>query len=499
MRKASLPTGRLFINILLIAGLIGILAVYAVIVSDLPSRLYTADQWAYLSYNTGRSITQSAPTFEAEMDEMKVGEGEAVASDFFDWKTKVNATLQARYEAQSGVNITVYDLDYQSEYLLTYPGTVERTRVTLFFPFPNNLQTLHDVSFLVDGEEPPNAQYTVGGISWQADLMTDRDHTININYKADGVNSFAYGLQQNRRSDVDVTLTVLGVAGSQVPQSSLPPTDVVNLEDGERFSWEFPGLIPNRDIQINLPRHLSYAQRVAQLQSDFRTIGNLAPILIGTFLLSLAALLRFSGQRLPFESYLMIGFALALFYPALTFLSGLLGVAPAAVVCLVVVSALVIIFMGFTIGFKGTWWRVGILLVVFLGIFSLGLLTPWHRLLITGGGLVLAATFMITYARRVIPPEPEQEVKPEPEENLEPERPPEISLTPSPEVEAAPEETKGYCPQCGRERGDDYAFCPGCGYATEGLLRCQNCSREQHVSTEVEEIFCLHCGDALKS
>ena len=75
-----------------------------------------------------------------------------------------------------------------------------------------------------------------------------------------------------------------GPAGSQVPQSSLPTTDVVNLEDGERFSWEFPGLIPNRDIQINLPKRLSYAQRVAQLQSDFRTIGNLAPILIGFFM-----------------------------------------------------------------------------------------------------------------------------------------------------------------------------------------------------------------------
>ena len=120
MRKAPLKIGRLFINIFLVAGLIGLLAVYVVIVSDLPSRLYTADQWEYLSYNAARSITQSAPTLEAEMDEMK--EGVFVTAALSEWETNVDATLTANYEEQAGVNITVYDLDYQSEYLLTYPG-----------------------------------------------------------------------------------------------------------------------------------------------------------------------------------------------------------------------------------------------------------------------------------------------------------------------------------------------------------------------------------------
>jgi hypothetical protein len=496
MRKAPLKTGRLFINILLIAGLIGVLAVYAVIVSDLPSRLYTPDQWAYLSYNTSRSITQTAPTFEAEMDQIK--EGVAVPSDFFDWKTKVNATLEARYKEQAGVNITVYDLDFQSEYLLSSPGTGERATVVLFFPFPNNLQTLHDVRFLVNGKEPPGAQYTVQGISWQSDLRADKEHTIVINYKADGVNSFAYGLQQNHRSDVDVSLTVLGVKGSQVPQFSLPATDVENLENGERFSWKFPGLIPNRDIQITLPQQLSYSQRVAQLQSDFRTIGNLAPILIGCFLVSLAVLLRFAGERLPFESYLMIGFALALFYPSLTFLSGLLDVIPAAVLCLLIVSSLVMTFLVFMIGWKQTWWRVGILLIIFLGIFSLGTLTPWRRLLMTAGGLMLAATLMIAYARRIIQPEPELKMEPEPVMDFETESLPGIPPAPSPEKTATPEKITGYCPKCGRKRGDDYAFCPGCGYATEELLRCQNCNHEQHISPETKQTFCLNCGEEFK-
>lgn len=496
MRKAPLKIGRLFINILLVAGLIGILAAYVVIVSDLPSRLYTTDQWEFLSYNTARSITQTAPTLEAEMDEMK--EGVAATAALSEWETYVDATLTAHYEEQAGVTITVYDLDYQSEYLLTYPGPAENATVTLFFPFPNNLETLHEVGFLVDGEEPPGAQYSVQGISWQADLTTDQEHKIVISYKADGVNSFAYGLQQNRRSDVDVTLTVLGLKGSEVPQFSLPTTDVVNLKDGERFSWQFAGLIPSRDIQINLPTRLSFTQRVAQLQGDFRTIGNWAPILIGLFLASLAILLRFADVRLPLESYLMIGFALALFYPTLTFLSGLLNVPLAAILSLVTVSALLVTFLGLTAGWRQTWWRVGLLLVIFLGIFSLGVLTPWHRLLTTSGGLLLVATFMIAYARRTIPLEPEPVTELEPVVEPEPESALEIAPVSPPEEAAASEPGRAYCPQCGRDRGDDYAFCPGCGYATKDLHRCKSCDYEQLTSPEAEKTYCLHCGEPLQ-
>jgi hypothetical protein len=47
----------------------------------------------------------------------------------------------------------------------------------------------------------------------------------------------------------------------------------------------------------------------------------------------------------------------------------------------------------------------------------------------------------------------------------------------------------------GSVRGEDYAFCPGCGYATEDLHRCKNCNHEQFISPESEETYCLNCGE----
>lgn len=487
MPTSTKQIGRILINVLLVIGLVVLLAAYAIIVADLPSRLYTDDQWEYLSYNYGRSITQSGLT----VNEMK-DEGIIELAPLSVWETDVDATLTARYEEQSGVNITVYDLDYRSEYLLIYPGPNENARVTLVFPFPGNLETLHEVRFLVDGEEPTNAQYTVQGITWEADLTTDREHKIVIDYKADGVNSFTYGLQHNRRTDVSVSLLVEGLNGSQVPQSSLPTTDVAKVKDGQRFEWQYEGLIPNRDIRLNLPTQLSFAQRVAQLQDDFRTLSNWAPILIGLFLASLAILLRFRNMRLAFESYLMIGFALVLFYPTLTFLSGLLDVTLAAILSLAAVSALVITFLGMTLGWRGTWWRVSILLVIYLGIFSLGMLSPWRRLLVTAGGLLLVATFMLAYARRKIPPE-QAETKSMVDK-------PELEVAPAPtrEAPAASEPPRAHCPQCGRARGSDYAFCPSCGYDTENLRSCDHCGHEQLLLPETEDFHCLQCGKVLE-
>ena len=136
------------------------------------------------------------------------------------------------------------------------------------------------VQYDLDGEEPPDAEYTLQGIGWLTDLEAGEEHQIAISYKADGANSFAYGLAQGQRSDeLDVTVSVSGLTGSEVPRTSLPTTATEVADAGETFTWDYTGLIPNRDIRLTLPSRLSFAQRVAQLQGDFRLMAVLAPFL----------------------------------------------------------------------------------------------------------------------------------------------------------------------------------------------------------------------------
>jgi hypothetical protein len=488
MNQSTKRIGRVLVNGLLLMGLVGLLAAYTIAVSDLPSRVYTPGQREYLEYNFGRTVSQVAPTWNI------VQSGDQVAATILPGReSRVRATLAARYEEQEGVSVTVYDLDFHGEYLLAHSGPAA-TAVQLFFPFPGNLETLHDVRFLVDGEEGPDARYATHGISWQTELQPGEEHQIAIGYRADGANSFTYGLHHNQRSDVDIVVTVMGLADSEVPKTSLPPTARDLTDDGETLTWDYSNLIANRDIQLTLPTRLSFAQRVAQLEDDFHTLAMLAPLLIGFFLASLAGVLHLSGMRLRLESYLLVGCGLALFYPALTFLSGLVNVVLAAALSMLLVSGLLLAFLGLMAGWRQTSWRAGLLLAVFLGMFSLGMLTPWQGLFLTSGGLTLVGTFMLLYARRPVAPEPEPapipvEILPEPEPS-----PPEEDE----EEKSIPEPIGFYCPHCARALTDDYSFCPGCGHDTSHLYWCAGCGRAQFVPAELEPIYCLNCGQLLK-
>ena len=485
MPKEFKRIGILLVNVVLLMGLLGLLAAYLAVVVDLPSRVYTVAQREYLSYNYGRSITQAAPTLAIVETKDQV-EATILAAR----ESRVRATLDARYEEREGVSVTVYDLEFSSEYIVAYPGSNVTATVTLFFPFPSNLETLHEVSFLVDGEEPPEAQYTLQGIGWQTEMEAGEEHRIAISYQADGANSFSYGVAQGQRSDVlDVTVTVLGLEGSEVSRTSLPTTGRDVVDRGETFTWDYAGLIANRDIRLTLPSRLSFAQRVAHLQGDFSRMAVFAPFLVGLFLASLAGLLRLGGVSLRLESYLLMGCVLALFYPLLTFLSGVIDLVPAASLAFLIVSGLVLLFLGLMGGWRQTWWRGGLLLVIFLGIFSLGMLTPWRGLLFTGGALLLLGTFMIAYARqpKVTEPEPVPPEAPEPEPMTETSPPEEV-----------PEPISRHCPHCGRGLAEDHQFCPGCGRDIHHFGACAKCGHEQYVSPDLEQAHCVHCGSLLR-
>jgi hypothetical protein len=485
------------VNGLLLIGLVGILITYLIIVSgNTATHIYTPAQYAYLSSNLGRTISQQAPiwSFSLPADQS----AQMTSTTLTEWRTSVRAALDARYEQQESIVITVYDLDFHAEYHLTYPGPAITTTVELFFPFPNNLETLHDVRFLVDGTEPQEAQYSLSGISWKTEMRADEEHEIAIDYQADGVNSFTYGLNQGRRSDaLDVSITVSGLSGSTVPDASLPATEnTAGAAAGDEvFVWNYTNLIPSRDIQVDLPTRLGFAQRVEQLQDDFRVLAGLAPFLIGLFLASLAGILHLSEIHLPVTAYLLAGLGLALFYPLLTFLSGLINVVLAAVVSLLLVSSLLLLFLGLTAGWRRTAWRAGLLLVIFPGIFSLGILTPWWRLLGTGGSFLLLGLFMLHYARRPVPPTPEPDtallLAEEPTE--EPEEAQQADPT-SPSTQALQQPDPRHCPHCGQTLSVDHNFCPGCGHDTSPFHRCANCGYEQYVSSEIELAHCVHCG-----
>lgn len=498
---------RLFLPLIMTVGLLAVLVAYAIVVNDLPARIYTPVQQEWLSYNRGRIITQIAPELNVVSSEGALLPVILIGDDH-----TVRATLIGRYEERGGVSATIYDLDFRGEYHLAHSDS-SAALFEWFFSFPANLETLHDVRFLVDDAEPDGVDYSTRGIRWQTWLEPGEEHQVVISYRAEGANSFSYSLPRERRINVDLKATVVGLLGSQSAQGHLRPTLGQEVENSEVFVWNYQNLIADRDIQLTLPVQLSFAQRVAQLQDDFQALSRMAPLLVLFFLVALVALFHLNRIRLQPETYLLAGFGLALFYPLLTFLSGLVDVIAAATLAILLISGLLIAFLGLAAGWRRVRWRVGLLLLVFLGFFSLGMITPWRGLSLTLGAILLAALFMASLTQRPVEPEftPQlvdeaADVEPELAQD-DPDQGDEASVVPeAPALKAPPEqefeqveepepEPAGlYCPFCAYRLADDHHFCPACGHETDQIGACPDCGRKQFIPAGQKTVHSLCCG-----
>ena len=475
-------------NGFLILGISGLLFAYYLTVDNLALRIYTPDQQEYLSYNEARRLFQNGPILNFTGGS-PAATGLALPALMPGGENRVRATLTARYEEQQGVSVTVYDLEFRGQYRLAGSGS-PHAAVEVFFPFPDNLDTLHDVQLLVDGREPAGVGYSTQGISWRTFLGEGEERQLDIIYKAKGANSFSYGIPRDERIPVDVEIVVAGLAGSRVPKASLPATGRTSANGRDTFSWSYSQLIGDRDIQLDLPAHLSFTQRLAQLQDEFRSLARLAPVLVGLFTACLAGLFSLTAISFRLDTCLLSGLGLALFYPLLTFSSGVLGVLPAAIGSLVIAAGLQYLFLASSFGWRRIWKPVSLLLLVFLGFFSIGLLLPWRGLLLSSGGLLLVGVFMWYYARH----------KPAPGSlaSSQPEAAPTAGSEHLPEVEAESNETgRFFCLHCGRALEEGQSFCPGCGNDARTVQRCSGCGYRQHVPQGLDSIHCVHCGEEL--
>ncbi len=508
-----------------------LIVAYIVVTSDFAAEIYTPDQQQALAVHGRLRLTQAAPVSNFYRgfvgDELIVLEANeidtpGVAATMGATDCRVRAALNARYEQVEGFNTTVYDLDFEGTYTLGYTGAVPTTTLELIFPFPAGLDTLNQVYFLVDGEEPSGVQYSLNNITWWTEMASGDEREVVVRYRARGVGSFRYALEHNRRlENLDVAITVRGLSGSEVPDDSLPTTAFEDAENGEQFAWRYDALIADRDVQVELPTRMSFLQRVEQLREPMRRLALASPLLVTLFVASLAGLHRLSGIQLPLQHYLLAGLGFFLFYPALTFLSGVFELPLAAALALFIVTGLLIAFLGRVIGWRRAWLQTLLLCVVFLGLFSLGAMSQLRGLLFTTGGLLLVGAFMLPVARQR-PPEPAidetdpgessegpsgetdeaeklTEISP-PEEQSATELSVEVNATESPGTIPTPPTPmlpSRYCPHCGGPLDDVFAFCPACGRDAKPFHRCSACGAEHYVSADVDLSHCPMCGEQM--
>ena len=215
------------LSIVLILILLGMMVGLIGLTVQLPSRVYTTEQQEWLSYNSTRQVNQIAPEVNYRLFSADAIGLTAVPKpiSFGARESHITADIDVRYKDHEGATVTAYDLRFAATYLVVNPDAQHAITLEMNFPFPQTAAVLSEVTFAVDGAEPPGVTYSMQGINWKAALDPGQERKVEVRYRAEGVGSFGYGVPPSQRmSDFDLRVTIRGAQKINIPESALEPT-----------------------------------------------------------------------------------------------------------------------------------------------------------------------------------------------------------------------------------------------------------------------------------
>jgi hypothetical protein len=499
--RTSLRPGCLSIVLILI--LLGMMVGSIGLTSQLPRRVYTTEQQEWLALNNQLRVRQSAPEmnyspFSALGDKSFVIPKPAALGAR---ESHITADMNVRYKEKNGATVTAYDLRFAAAYLIANPDAQHPITLEMNFPFPLTAAVLSEVTFVVDGVEPPGVTFSMPGINWKAVLDPGQERKVEVRYRAEGVGSFAYDVPQSQRMrDFDLRVTIRGAHEITLPESALEPTERQNGDNETVLSWRYLNTLTNRNVQVELPARprLAFAQRVEQLGPFFLQLALAAPVLTALFLLLWLAFTRLESPRVAHEHTALLGIGFFLFYPLFIFLAAFVELSLAWALALIVAGALVVGFSVRLLGGRLATIYLIPLLIIFYGLLARGLTEPRYlglMLVISSVMLLALAMWRLSNRKRpvIATPAPVEEAKPS---ALVQEEAPVEKAKPDVSPVDDDEKDERYCGHCGQRIKGSFKFCPQCGQGTQVTRQCERCGLE-YIPSENAPSFCPACGNSL--
>ncbi len=394
----------------------------------------------------------------------------------------------------------------------------EPQRVSVYFPYPANADTIPEATVSVDGEEPEDATFTQRGVGFVVEILPGQTREIKVHYRAFGTEDFRYALENNSRiRRLEFTLATTDASRRPVVplNTSLRPSRPLERQgDTYTAKWSYDNLLTERDIIIEMP--LSVVR--TDLSGRSRDLVPVAAVVMVLFVLVLLLAGKAADRPIgPGETVLVV-LAVLVFYPMLVFLSRYVTVSIAFAIAFVVSGLLVISALRREHGMGFALRSAGFAMVAVLGLLSLAAIAG------EGAGVLvtLSAVLLVAFAVRVAPElrsEPRTEpalAAPDPvsewaeetsgeeraeaevaEEEAGPEALAPAAAEPERPVPAAPPPPERFCAFCGVAVDRGFEYCPHCGRAQHLTVRCAQCGFEVCSVCGPAYRFCPNCGGAI--
>ena len=223
----------------------------------------------------GGEIVQQLPSFTfkekgyIERENKKTGEMEQILSEISRnmgiADQKVAVKIKSNIRQKGLLKYPGYNLSFYGKYILrNLKGNSER--LTFSFPLPQGAGNITDIKVKLDNSEYKGDSDFSDGVQWDGVLSKDQTVTIEVNYNAQGTETFDYamGSEKAEIKNLDVEI-VTDFTDSDIPNGAMVPTSSAGDNKEMMYTWKALNLVTGQNISLKFKISGNYGEIVSKL------------------------------------------------------------------------------------------------------------------------------------------------------------------------------------------------------------------------------------------
>jgi hypothetical protein len=256
-----------------------------------------------------------------------------------------------------------YTVDFSSEYKIKNTSSESET-LRLYYSFPAEGAVYDDFKLTIDGKELESISSESGQIQQTFDLATDKEKTITVSYKSQGLSQWEYIFGHNINQVKNFHLVIYtDFEDIDFLEKSISPTSKERSGSGWKLTWEYSNLLTGFDIGLVMPQKLNPGPWVSRV-----TLA--APVSLFLFFFVLFVFTTVRKIKIHPVNYFFIGAAFFSFHLLLAYLVDHISVHLAFWICSAVSVFLVVSYIRLVVGLRFALFETAIWQLIYLVLFS---------------------------------------------------------------------------------------------------------------------------------
>jgi inner membrane protein involved in colicin E2 resistance len=289
-------------------------------------------------------------------------------------RTRARVALDLTHRLKGLRWFSTYQVDFHGAYTFRNPSTRDR-RVTFTLQFPATQAIYDDLVFTVDGK-PVATEHSQGGTRGTVEVGAGRTALLEVGYRSQGLERWAYGLRPAEGAAADGTAApdvaevrdfelamTTNFAAIDFPENTLSPTDRRRTPAGWALAWSYRSLISGFKIGMTMPERLQPGPLASR-------ISYFAPVSLFFFFFLMFIITTLRGIDLHPMNYFFLAAAFFSFHLLLAYLVDHLSIHVSFVICSAVSIALVVSYLRLVVGLRFAAVEAGLAQLIYLVLFS---------------------------------------------------------------------------------------------------------------------------------